>query len=143
MKKLFFITALAVSFVSCKKSSPATDSCVVNATNIAGKYTITSITYRGNATEAAADIFSTMAECEKDDSYELKSDGTVVISKETLDCGTPPPPGTPSTWSLDKNNTVLIMGADLYIQSFDCKKLVVTEKNIMADGDLKTTTYSK
>ena len=143
MKRLFFITAITVAAVSCKKSSPVTEGCSVNAGNIAGKYTISSIIYRSSSTDAPTDIFSTMIECEKDDSYEFKTDGTVVISKETMDCGTPPPPGTPATWALDKNNTVLILGASLDIQSFDCKKLVVVEKNVMADGDQKTTTYTK
>jgi len=143
MKKFFFIAAITLAAVSCKKSSPTTDGCAVNAGTITGKYTITSISYRSSSTEAPTDIFSGMIDCEKDDSYELKADGTVVISKEALDCGTPPAPGTPSTWALDKNNTVLKMGADLDIQSFDCKKLVLVEKNIMADGDQKTTTYTK
>jgi hypothetical protein len=143
MKKLFFIAAVIVAATSCKKSSPVTEGCAVNADNIAGKYTVTAIAYRSSSTDAPTDIFSTMIDCEKDDSYELKTDGSVVISKEALDCGTPPPPGTPTTWALDKNNTVLIMGADLTIQSFDCKQLVVVEKNIMADGDQKTTTYKK
>lgn len=143
MKKLFFMASITAMAVSCKKSSPATEGCTVNANSIAGKYTTASIVYKSSSTASPTDVFSSMEECEKDDSYELKADGTVVISSEALGCGTPPAPGLPSEWSLDKNNTVLIMGAELLIQSFDCKKLVVVEKNIMEEGDEKITTYTK
>ena len=84
-----------------------------------------------------------MPDCQKDDTYELKADGTVILSESANDCGLPPLPGTPTSWSLTDNNTVLLMNANLNIVSFNCTTLVVEERNIMTDGDTKMTTYEK
>lgn len=143
MKNLFFVLAVASTIVSCKKSSPAENTCTVNATSIAGTYTISSIKYKSSSSATEADWFTDLPDCQKDDTYELKADGTVSISEATNDCGLPPMPGSPSDWSLQNDNKVLVMGASLDIVSFNCSKLVVAEKNTMADGDIKTTTYDK
>ncbi len=143
MKKLLFIVAAASFVMSCKKSSPASEGCVVNANTIIGKYVITSVVYQASSTATPVDVFSEVNDCTKDDSYELKADGTVTINEEANDCGLPPIPGAVSSWSLDKNNTVLILDNAFDIKSFDCHKLVVTEKNIMTDGDSRTRTYEK
>jgi hypothetical protein len=143
MKNLFFVLAVASTIVSCKKSSPAENTCTVNATSIAGTYTISSIKYKASSSAAETDLFTDMPDCQKDDTYELKSDGSLAISEAANDCGLPPLPGSPSDWSLANDNKVLVMGANLDIVSFNCSKLVVAEKNTMVDGDIKTTTYDK
>jgi len=143
MKKLFLVLATASTFVACKKSSPATEDCAVTNASITGKYTITSVTYKASSSAAETDMFASMQDCQKDDSYDLKADGSLVIEEETNNCGMPQLPGSPTEWSLDKNNTELIMGANFKIVSFNCKKLVVVETNLITDGDMKTTTYQK
>jgi hypothetical protein len=143
MKNLLFIIAAGAAFASCKKATPAEETCTVNTTSIVGKYTITAISYKSSASATAMDVFASMNECQKDDTYDLKADGSVVIAEEANNCGTPPPPGTPSTWSLSSDNTRLSMGNIMEIQSFDCKKLIVVENNLAVDGDIQTTTYTK
>lgn len=143
MKKLFFILAVTSTIVSCKKSSPAPAGCTVSTASIAGKYTISAITYKSSSTATPTDIFASMQDCIKDDSYELKADGSLVIAEEASNCGLPPSPGIPESWSLSDNNKTLVLGAYLEIVSFDCNKLVVNETNILVNGDIKTTTYLK
>ena len=143
MKNLFFVLAVASAIVSCKKSSPAENICSVNTTTIAGTYTISAVTYKASSSDSETDLFTSMPDCQKDDTYELKADGSVAISEAANDCGLPPLPGTPSDWSLQNDNKVLVLGTNLDIVSFNCSKLVVAEKNTMVSGDIKTTTYDK
>lgn len=143
MKKVIFALAVILPFMSCKKSAPVTTGCEVNVTNIAGVYTISSIKYKSSSSATETDLFALMQDCQKDDTYELKADGTIVISEAANNCGLPPLPGTPTNWVLTDNNTRLEMGDYLTIVSFDCSKLVVEQKNVMADGDSKTITYEK
>ena len=143
MKKLILTFTVCSIIISCKKSLPATNACNVDKTTIAGIYKVTSIKYKTSGGAAETDGMANMQDCQRDDTYELKSDGTVMISEATNDCGLPPPPVLPNSWSLESSNTILVMGANLNIVSFNCSSLVVEEKNLMVDGDIKTTTYEK
>jgi len=143
MKKIFLALIATCSLIACKKSSPAVETCTVNTNSIAGTYVVTAIQYKQSSSAAATDAYALLSECQKDDTYELKADGALVKSEAANDCHLPPMPGTPEAWSLDKNNTVLIMGSEMNILSFDCSKLVVEEKNVLTDGDSRITTYTK
>jgi len=143
MKRIFLAFAVCSTVISCKKSSVAPDACSVNTTTIAGTYSVTAIKYKSASNALETDQMASMENCQKDDTYELKTDGTVVISEAGNNCGLPPSPGTANSWSLNSSNTILVMGTNLNIVSFNCSQLVVEEKNLMVDGDVKTTTYEK
>jgi hypothetical protein len=149
MRTLFFLIALFAVVVSCKKSNPTptppanTDTCKVTPARIAGTYIKTAVKYKASSTATEQDMFSFLQECEKDDIYELKTDSSVVISTGTAVCGGPPPPGGITNWYLTNNNTQLIFGAILKIDSFTCARLVVTETDLLITGDAQTSTYVK
>ncbi len=144
MKNVFLSLTTAAILFGCKKSSPAPiDNCGVNNSNIAGIYTISDIKYKSSSNASETDLFTGLPDCQKDDTYELKADGTVIIGDGATDCNLPPMPGLPSNWRLESDNSVLVMGTNLHIISFNCTKLIVQETNIMVDGDIKTTTYEK
>lgn len=145
MKKVICILSIFAVVISCKKSDPAPpdNSCKINSSTIAGTYLKTAMKYKASSTAAEQDWFIGLQDCEKDDLYELKTDSSVVIADGPTTCGGPPPPGGITTWYLTNNNTELIFGAYLKIDSFDCTRLVVTEKDFLAAGDTKTTTYVK
>ena len=139
MIKIVFILCVSLAIVSCKKA----DTCSVSKTTIAGTYLKTAIKYKASSSDPEQDLFSGLQPCEQDDTYELKTDGSVVVGNGATVCPGPPPPGTITAWSLSADNKVLTLGAILNINSFDCKTLVVTEKDFFVAGDSKTTTYVK
>lgn len=147
MKKAVLILSTFGMVISCKKSEPAPvppdTSCKINSSTIAGTYLKTAMKYKTSSTAAEQDWFSGLQDCEKDDLYQLKPDSTVVINTGAEICSGPPPPGSITTWYLDNNNTELVFGAFLKIDSFNCTTLVVTEKDFLVPGDSKTTTFVK
>ena len=143
MKKIIFILSIPVIIVSCKKSVTPADTCVVSNTTIIGTYTLTALKYKASSAAAEDDLFSGLADCDKDDTYELKTDGSVVVDGGADICGGPPPPGAISTWSLANNNTTLLLDDEYIISSFDCTTLVLTKKDILVPGDTKKVTYMK
>jgi hypothetical protein len=148
MRTLFFLIPLFTVVVSCKKSTPSptpvpTDTCTITPAHITGNYIKMGIKYKASSMAAEQDFFSFLQDCEKDDVYQLKSDSSVVISTGTSVCGGPPPPGGITNWYLTNNNTQLVLGALLKIDSFNCVRLVVTEKDLLAPGDAQTTIYVK
>lgn len=145
MKKLFLVFATAGALVSCKKDAVSTNpSCIVNSTSITGNYKITSIKYKASASATEEDIFTSLPECQKDDTYELKADGSIVMNDAGISCDLPPSPSSGMGWKLESSNTILQLADFNYIiQSFDCSTLVVYQTDINVSGDKTTTTYVK
>jgi hypothetical protein len=147
MKKMILILTMIAMVFSCKKSDPAPvspgASCKISSSTIAGTYLKTAVKYKASSTTEAIDWFGSIEDCKKDDLYELKADSSVVIHEGASTCTGPPPPGAITTWYLMNNNTELVFGAFLTIDSFDCTRLVVTEKNYLVTGDAQITTYVK
>jgi hypothetical protein len=145
MKKTILALAIIAGFASCKKTeTPAPNTCVPSVTTIAGTYKISSIKYKLSASATEADLFIDAPDCQKDDTYQLNADGSVVFEDAGVSCGLPPAPGLPTSWSLVSDNTRIQMAEyNMLIVSFDCSKLVVAESDIFAVGDTRTTTYVK
>jgi hypothetical protein len=145
MKKTFLSLVVIASLVSCKKDDVApVETCKATTASIAGTYKITAISYKFSPGTAAEDEFAQLPDCQKDDIYNLNTDGSVTINDEGASCGLPPAPGSLSGWWLESNNTRLKMtDLDLSIDSFDCKKLVVTQTGVNDTNDTRTTTYEK
>ncbi len=145
MKKTLFALAIIAGFASCKKSTPApVNTCVPSISTIAGTYKISSISYKVDASATPTDMFADFSDCQKDDTYQLNADGTVVFSDAGVSCNLPPLPGLPTTWTLESGNTRIQMADyNMLIVSFDCNTLVVKESDSIVPGDEKTTTYVK
>lgn len=144
MAKILFTITLIGLFISCKKSTPLpVDTCKVSATSILGKYSKTSEKYKASNSAAIQDIYSGLPDCEKDDLLVLLPDSSVAVEDGSLLCGGPPPPGGISNWYLYNENTHLALGGFFTIDSFNCKRLVLTEENIYVDGDSRTVVYEK
>jgi hypothetical protein len=143
MKKIIFILSISAIIFSCKKTETPADTCTVSNATIVGTYTVTAIKYKASSAAAEDDLFSGLADCEKDNTYELKTDGSVVVGDGAEICGGPPPPGTVTNWSLTNSNQTLLLDDEYTISSFDCKTLVLTKKDFFAAGDTKKVTYVK
>jgi hypothetical protein len=144
MKKTFLSLMIIASLISCKKTDKPADTCVASISSIAGTYKVTSVEYKLTSAATAADMFSNLPDCQKDDTYQLNADGTVLFSDAGVSCGLPPAPGLPTSWSLESNNTRIQMAEyNMLIESFDCNSLVVSETDTFVPGDIKTTTYVK
>lgn len=138
---IFFFAAILV--LSCKKNNPPADTCKVSETTIPGTYLKTAVKYKASSSAAEEDWFSGLQECEKDDPYELKPGGTVVVGDGPTVCPGPPPPGTVTAWSLSADKKTLNLDAVYTILSFDCKTIVLQEKDSRVIGDIRTVTFVK
>lgn len=145
MKKTILALAIIAGFASCKKSeTPAPNACTPSISTIAGTYKISAVKYKAAASATESDLFIDVPDCQKDDTYQLNADGSVVFADAGVSCGLPPAPGLPTSWTLEGNNTRIQMAEyNMLIVSFDCSKLVVTESDLYVTGDVKTTTYLK
>lgn len=142
MRKLIFAFTTLVIFVSCKKDETApADTCKISSTTIAGTYKRTAIKYK--ASSSAAEVDSYVDECKKDDLYELKTDGSVVVGDGTEVCPGPPPPGSITAWSISADGKVFALDYLYDVQSFDCITLVVSYKDNFVPGDITTVNYVK
>jgi hypothetical protein len=145
MKKIFLPIVTVLVIFSCKKNTTPTPEgpCKPTPTIIAGTYKKTAIKYKESSAAAEQDLFTFVPDCEKDDTYQLKPDSSVIVSEGAETCPGPPPPGVITVWYLSNNNTGFSMDAVYDIVSFDCKNLVVVEKNFRVDGDTRTVTFTK
>lgn len=144
MKKTFLPLIIIASLISCKKTDKPTNDCIASISSIAGTYKVTSVQYKVSSSATAADMFSSLPDCQRDDTYQLNADGSVVVADAGVSCGLPPAPGLPTSWSLESNNTRIQMAEyNMLIESFDCNSLVVSETDTFVPGDIRTTTYVK
>jgi hypothetical protein len=146
MKKIILGFTTFLIFLSCKKEQttpPVDNTCKINSATIAGTYTKTAIKYKASSSAVEQDLFSGLQPCEQDDTYELKTDGSVVVGGGAEVCPGPPPPGTITVWTLSADGKVFTLDALYDVVSFDCTTLVVVEVNSLIPGDIRTVTYKK
>lgn len=145
MKTTLLALAIIAGFASCKKTeTPPVNTCTPSISTIAGTYKISSIKYKVSSSATEADLFTNIPDCQKDDTYQLNADGSVVFADAGVSCGLPPAPGLPTSWTLEGNNTRIQMAEfNMTIVSFDCTSLVVSESDTFVAGDSKVTTYVK
>ena len=144
MKSILFVVTLSALVLACKKSDVnIVEPCLVKQTTLAGRYVTTAIKYKASSTSAEEDLFSPLDPCQKDDTFELKRDSSVVIFPGSLVCPGPPPPGNITVWYVSADGKKFTFDAEYDIQSFDCTDLVVTQKDVNIPGDTRTLTLSK
>ena len=144
MKRNVYLLLLAAAFFSCKKSTTNNNNCVISVSTISGVYKTIAITYKSSPTDPPADQFTSLPDCQKDETIEMGADGSLQFSDAGMGCGIPPPPGSPTGWTLESNNTYLNFADQaFFIQSFNCKQLVLVENGVFIIGDSRTTTLEK
>lgn len=123
---LSFALVILIAFPSCKKE-PASNNCAATAANLAGTYSIVKV--EANIATPFPDITNQyLRTCQRDDKFELKTDGTVAYSDAGTACD---PNGSVSgTWSLSSAGKVSVSAgsidvSDADIVSFNCTTLVL------------------
>lgn len=125
---------------SCKKDNSSAP-CTISKTGLAGKYKLTALEYKLNATTPAMDYMASMDACEKDDIIELKADGSWLYTDAGTVCS---PSGTDNgTWSLTGNTITSDGVVSGTIDSYNCSKLVCITRNVIVTGDMFTQTLQK
>lgn len=123
---LSFVLVILITFSSCKKE-PASNNCSATTANLVGTYSIAKV--EANIATPYADITNQyFRSCQRDDRFELKTDGTVAYSDAGTVCD---PNGSVSgTWSLSSAGKVSVSAgsidvSDAEVVSFDCTTLIL------------------
>jgi Lipocalin-like domain len=142
MKKLIVLTSVLMVIFSCKKEKNPPPPCITNAASVSGSYKITAYTYKQNASSPEIDYYKTLFpdSCDRDNVLKFNADGTYQIIDAGLVCS--PAGGDNGTWSL-AGNTIQIDGTAIAIESFDCKKLVLVNPDMLFAGDKLKITFIK
>jgi len=139
--KIYFLAIIVC--MSCKKETAPVDTCTVSEATVAGTYLKTAEKYKSNSSSPEIDNYTFETSCKKDNLYELKNDGSVVVDEGADTCPGPPPPGGISAWSLSADKKTMALDAFYTIISFDCKTIVLQEKDFLIAGDTRTVTFVK
>lgn len=141
LKGTFAALILSSLLVACKKDKPVEPDCSLSLNGLAGKYKLTKMQYKRNATAPEVDYLQFMDDCEKDDVVELKNNGTYTYTDGGTVCD--PNGNDNGTWSISGN---IINGdgtVDGTVISYDCRTLVYYGTNIYLPGDKMTFTITK
>ncbi len=140
-KKLIGIALLFFTTIqSCKKEKSAAP-CNRNVAGLTGKYKLSALEYKMTATSASTDYLPLMDACEKDDIIELKADGSWIYTDAGTIC-TPSGIGNGS-WTVLGNVITSDGVVSGTIESYDCKKLILSTINVILPGDRFTQTLIK
>ncbi|MFN2439154.1 MAG: lipocalin family protein [Chitinophagaceae bacterium] len=124
-KSIIAFSCLAILFGSCKKDKD--DNNQITTENIAGTYTLGSVTIKAGAAPEQDYTNDWYEACEKDDKIVLNLNGSAVYTDAGVKCD---PAGDDSgTWALTTNNTKISIDdmGELTIVSFDGRVLKIGE----------------
>ena len=141
MKKIIFLPIMTALFIaSCKKNNDS--SCTTNAASISGRYKITAVTSKENASSPEMDYINILFPdaCERDDVYTFQTNSSYQIKDAGSVCS--PAGDDDGTWSVS-GNTVVIDGDATTIESFNCKTLVFVNTDTQIAGDKLKFTLTK
>ncbi len=133
---------------SCKKNDSNSSNCSKTVASIAGTYSIVKVEVSING--SFTDFTFSIADCNRDDSLSLNSNGTTSYRDLGIKCS-PPSDGT-GTWGISSAGKINIRsnrgGASEVSQgditSYDCSVLVITEPDPSGDPGSKTrVTFKK
>jgi len=131
MKKTTVFLLAVVLLLSC---NPEEVECNTSVANISGPYRVTAYGYKQTPTSPEV-IFPD--DCDRDDIYTFRSNGTYEMKDAGLVCS--PPDDETGTWTFD-GNALTIDGYPATIESFDCKTLIISTADLNVNGDrLKIT----
>ena len=126
---------------ACKKEKDNTPGCPVAMETLSGDYKLTALEYKASSSAAPADYLAYMDDCEKDDTLDLKSDGT--YKKEDGGTVCDPEESAGGTWQLHGKTLTSDGMLNGTIASWDCKTLVYYIENAIKPGDRLTYTLEK
>lgn len=139
-KNLLLVSALVITFYSCKKDK--NDECPVTVESLSATFKLTGLQYQATASGNSQDWYSTVVEdCKKDDLFVLAPNGDFNI----LDVGTicQQSGSFQGAWTLE-NNFINMDG--FYageVQNYNCNTLVLVQTDALVDGDKLTATFQK
>ncbi len=142
MSKSKFVLLLLLAtfpFVSCKKDK-TTKVCTLSEANLAGTYTVGTVSYKATPSSSAIDGSSMIDACSKDDKITFATDHTFTYADLGVKCD-PPGDGT-GTWSLQGN----IFTGDLdsgTVQNFSCTAFTVASADVFTSGDTLFITFQR
>ena len=134
----FTVFTIFITSISCKKSNTSTGgSGDKTVAGLSGSYKLTAQTLSTDG--VVVDEYATYDACEKDDIAKLNTD----LTYQTVDAGVvcDPPGNTNGNWNLSSNSDSLIIdGSSQFIESWNGKTLVLTEKASSSGHTLIATT---
>jgi len=135
------VTGIILFAAACSKSS-STNSSAITKENLAGTYTLTSLTASIPGLPPQDVLDSLLTPCQRDDQYKLNTDFTFNYIDAGTKCS--PPGDYNSTWALI-GTTKIVIGADTGSnQSFNRKVLVATSTQTIQNIPVTTTeTFTK
>lgn len=141
LKSAFAALTLSSLLLACKKDTPAEPDCSLSLNGLAGKYKLTKMQYKRDASAPEVDYLQFMDDCEKDDVVELKNNGTYTYTDGGTVCD--PNGNDTGTWSISGNTINGDGTVDGTVSSYDCKTLVYYGTSIYLPGDKMTFTITK
>lgn len=146
--KRFFLVlcaAMIVILASCDNDDPAQIKKAELSSN-SGKWKLTSLKATSNG--QTTDVFDQVEDCQKDDIYYFKSDGTIQHLAGSTKCDPTLDPDVlyAGTWAWnDKNLVVTIDGTEeqWLLSALDSKKMVASVTFDFGQKIKLTSTYSK
>jgi len=148
MKKIYFLAmisflAIATVFTSCskeddndEKDTPKTKTELLTVS----KWKMTAFTVNP-AVDGQTDLYASMEDCEKDDTFKFNTNGTYTSYEENNICEDSEPQES-GTWSFNSTKTELLMDNDLIftIVSLTDSKCVIS---MQREEEGTTYTYTK
>ncbi len=140
MKLNLALVLIATILFSCKKDKEENKptGCPITVEGLAGTYRYTSIMYKDSPNGTTIDMFATMEECEKEQTFVLKGDGTYTYSDACAASES-----SSGNWQVKDNTLAIDDMQGGTISSYDCKKLVYYVNNALQEGDRMTLTLEK
>ena len=140
MKKLIVLTVVLAAIVSCEPDKPVAP-CITDAASISKVYKISAYTYKASASSPEIDYYSILFPdaCDRDNIMTFNVNGTYHVTDVGSVCS--PAGNDDGTWSLVGNTMQTDVGV-LTIESFDCKKLVLSFTGLNVPGDKLKITYT-
>lgn len=140
-KPIFFLLGLVLLLAACNKDDEA--SKTDNLTSGKWKITASVAKFPFNGGETTVDVYANLPACQRDNTAEFKTDGTLIADEGATRCSTNDPQQTTGTWSFAQNETHLIATGTGY--NFDAEILELTGSKLRVkydttSGGITTTT---
>lgn len=142
-RPILLLLGIALSLVACKKDEEASRADILTSGKWKLSASIAQFTFNGNL--QTVDVYANLGACQKDNTAEFKTDGTLISDEGPTKCGSQDPQQTTGTWSLEQNETRLKIAGGGY--NFDAEILEFSDTKVRVkyettSGGITTTTES-
>lgn len=139
MKKKLFTVLVVAALFSCKKSddtAPVEASLDINIANLTGSYKLTSSLKNDGTTNT--DLYSTMADCQKDDVYTYGATGNFTRAEAALVCS--PTNAEVGTYTLTGTQVTYAIAGNTFVETIS--KITATKLTTTSSYGFGSTTYT-